>query len=164
MTVRRKGRIRFTATAAIGLAVSQICGFWINASLRPLESTPLLPFLHLTHIRNHGGIFGLMQGKGWAFAILAAGLIAGLIFYVWRSRHVRPIEYGLYGLIVAGGLSNILDRFLYGSVIDYIDIRGVPFWHYIFNVADCLIHLGVWPLILIHFIPEKPDEAVEPTA
>ena len=48
--------------------------------------------------------------------------------------------------------ANICDRLVYGAVIDFIDIQGIPYWHYIFNIADTAIHLGVWPLVIGAFI------------
>jgi signal peptidase II len=43
----------------------------------------------------------------------------------------------------------VLDRLIYGSVIDFIDVQGIPYWHYVFNTADVMIHLGIWPMLAI---------------
>ncbi len=154
-------RIRFALAASIALALCQFSSYLVETRLPLGESERLFSFLHLTHIRNYGGIFGLLQGKGWLFAAFAFALIVGLTIYVLRGKNFRPIEYLFYGLIVGGGMSNIVDRLVYGSVIDFIDIRGLPYWSYIFNLADCMIHLGVWPLVALHLF--WMDEGASPT-
>ena len=69
-----------------------------------------------------------------------------------RNSALNRLERVCLGLIVGGGFSNVLDRVLHGSVIDFIDVRGIPHWHYIFNTADVLIHLGIWPLVLYYLL------------
>jgi signal peptidase II len=74
-------------------------------------------------------------------------LIITLIVYLTRSRSVQFYEYICFGFVVGGGSSNVLDRLIYGSVIDVIDVQHIAFWHYIFNVADVMIHVGLWPML-----------------
>ena len=73
--------------------------------------------------------------------------------------HLHPTleryEYICFGFVVGGGAGNITDRLIYGSVIDFIDIQQIPFWHYVFNTADVMIHLGIWPLLIISFVLNK---------
>jgi len=41
---------------------------------------------------------------------------------------------------------------VYGSVIDFIDIQHIPYWSYIFNTADLMIHVGIWPMLILSFL------------
>ncbi|MEC7765651.1 MAG: signal peptidase II, partial [Pseudomonadota bacterium] len=61
-------------------------------------------------------------------------------------------EYICFGFIVGGGGSNILDRLVYGSVIDFINIQQIPYWNYIFNTADLMVHVGIWPMLILSFL------------
>lgn len=149
-TNRRVHLSRFGAIAAITLVLSQLGSYLIHQSIGIGESVVLIEgVLNFTHIRNLGGVFGLAQGKGWVFGLLSAALLGALLFYLLCSRQVRAYEFACFGFVAGGGASNILDRLVYGSVIDFIDVRGIPFWNYVFNTADVFIHVGLWPMLFI---------------
>ncbi len=85
---------------------------------------------------NHQAFFGLLN-RPWAIALLL--VLAAVV--LWRLRSVigeNTLLAVALGLIVAGGLSNVLDRLIYGGVIDYVPVAG---W-FTFNVADVEISLG----------------------
>lgn len=139
----------FAALSAACLGLSQLSSYLVNTYIGLGDSVVITGFLHFTHIRNMGGVFGLAQGQGWLFALFSLVLISALVFYLLRGKQVRAYEFLCFGFIAGGGLSNILDRLIYGSVVDFIDIQGIPFWHYIFNTADTFIHIGLWPMLII---------------
>lgn len=145
----------FVGIALCCLSTSQLGSYLIEQTIAQGNSIVVTPFLHFTHIRNMGGVFGMAQGQGWLFAVFSLGLIAGLVIYLWRSTQVRTYEFICFGLVAGGGISNILDRLIYGSVIDFIDVKGIPYWHYIFNTADTFIHLGLWPMLFISIFLHK---------
>ena len=139
----------FFCVTFIVLLISQFIGFEINQQIKEYSSVRINEFIYFTHIRNHGGIFGFLQGKGWLFAIFSTILLVAMASYLWVSEQISRVEYIFFGLIAGGGASNVLDRLIYGSVIDFIDIQHIPFWNYIFNTADVCVHLGIWPLIFL---------------
>lgn len=139
----------FTAIALVCLGLSQLGSYLINQYLPQGDSIVVLPVLHFTHIRNLGGVFGLAQGQGWLFAVFSLALIGALIVYLWRSAQVRTYEFLCFGFVAGGGISNVLDRLIYGSVIDFINVQGIPYWNYVFNTADTFIHIGLWPMLFI---------------
>lgn len=142
--------MQFLTIAAITLGLSQISSYLIQNALAIGESVVLIEgALNFTHVRNMGGVFGMAQGKGYIFAILSAALLAALMFYLLCSRQARAYEFICFGFVAGGGASNIVDRLVYGSVIDFIDVQGIPYWNYVFNTADVFIHVGLWPMLFI---------------
>ena len=139
----------FILTAGLCLLVAQLTGYWVNASIPEGSSVQINSLLNFTHVRNHGGVFGMAQGQGWLFGLFSVLLLAGVCAYLWFGAVLARAEYLCFGLIVGGGASNILDRWVYGSVIDFIDVQGIPYWHYVFNTADVMIHLGIWPMLAL---------------
>lgn len=103
-----------------------------------------------------GGVFGMLQGHGWIFGLFSVALITGLILYLYWGKQVQPYEYYCFGFIAGGGLSNITDRLIYGSVVDFINIQGIPYWQYIFNTADVMVHVGLWPMLYFSFFKPSP--------
>ena len=100
----------------------------------------IIGFLGLRLETNSGIAFGWLAGNQWWLAGLIILVLIILLYatrFLWQSDQVLP-RLGL-GLIVAGAISNLVDRWRYGFVIDYID---VPFFT-VFNLADIMITLGV---------------------
>jgi len=137
------------------LGLSQFVGYLVNTSIAVNTTVEVNSLIHFTHIRNYGGVFGLLQGQGWVFGIISLILLSAVVIYLWRGEAVRRYEYFCFGFIVGGGASNILDRYVYGSVIDFIDIQNIPFWNYIFNTADVMVHVGIWPMLFLSLFPDQ---------
>ncbi len=151
--------IVFFATATSVLLLSQGIGFWVNSNIDLNSTLEINSFIHFTHIRNYGGVFGLAQGSGMLFGIVSLVILGGVAAYLWLAGNLQRYEYVCFGFVVGGGASNILDRLLHGGVIDFIDIQHIPYWNYVFNTADVMIHLGIWPLLILSFFFHKPSAA-----
>ncbi|MEM7184120.1 MAG: signal peptidase II [Spirochaetota bacterium] len=141
----------FFIVAAFTTTLAQVGSYLINRHIAIGETVELNSVLFLTHVRNHGGIFGIMQGYGWIFTTIIGFILLYLVYFIYLQKNLRVLEYICFGFILGGGLSNFLDRFIYGSVIDFINVQHIPYWKYIFNTADTFIHIGVWPMVLIKF-------------
>ena len=120
-------------------------------------SIPIInDFFHLTYIENHGGIFGVFQGKINYFAIISIVLIAYVVITEIKNfkKYKFPIKLGI-SIITAGALGNMIDRIFRGFVIDMIDFRGI--WGFIFNIADTYIHIGLY-IILFTLIKDEYEK------
>lgn len=153
---RSRYMLRFSLIALSVLSLSQIGSYLVNSRIPVGTSVEWSTLVHFTHIRNMGGVFGMFQGHGWIFGFFSLLLISALVVYLWRGRDVQPYEYICFGFVVGGGGSNILDRLLYGSVVDFINVQHIPYWHYIFNTADVMVHVGLWPMLYFSLFPGKP--------
>ena len=148
---RSRHLFAFSAIALTVLLVSQVGSFVVNTSIPIGETVRWNSIIYFTHIRNLGGVFGMLQGHGWIFGLFSVTLITGLIAYLYIGKDVQRYEYYCFGFIAGGGLSNILDRLIYGSVVDFINVQGIPYWQYIFNTADVMVHVGLWPMLFYSF-------------
>lgn len=147
--------LSYFAIAIAVLLFSQAIGYWVNNNIAQNATLEVSSLVHFTHIRNFGGVFGLAQGSGWLFGMVSIGLLLGISTYLWLSKDLQRYEYICFGLVVGGGASNITDRLVYGSVIDFIDVQHIPFWNYVFNTADVMIHLGIWPMLLLSILAHR---------
>ena len=108
----------------------------------------ILPVLNFALVWNHGVTFGLLAGDNAASILIAIAVIvvAVLLIWLWRSRTL-PTALAV-GAITGGAIGNIISRFRYGAVVDFIDAH-IGAWHwYVFNVADAAIVCGVAALII----------------
>ena len=132
------------------IAFDQWSKWLIKSSFSLYQSQPVIEdFFHLTYITNEGMAFGLTLPGGkhvlLILTILLTGFIAG---YLWNERNGHPlIKYGL-ALIFSGAIGNLIDRMIYGKVVDFIDIMIGDFNWYIFNVADTSVTVGMCLFVL----------------
>ena len=152
MNTKMRNISLYGGIAFMALFLSQLIGYWVNSSIEINSSLEINSFIHFTHIRNYGGIFGLGQGMGWLFGLISITLLIAVSAYLWIGKNIYRYEYICFGFIVGGGASNILDRLVYGSVIDFIDIQHIPYWNYVFNTAVVMVHVGIWPMLLFSFL------------
>ncbi len=141
---KRRGFL-LPAVAVLILVLDRITKRWVMANLRPGESWNPVPALErwvsLTYVTNTGAAFGLFPDYGVLFMIIAVVVIVGIIFYYrYLSVAGNPwlIQISL-GLQLGGALGNLVDRLLYGHVVDFIDFKVWP----VFNVADSSLSVGV---------------------
>jgi signal peptidase II len=118
------------------------------------ETIPVIPhFFQLVHVRNTGAAFGLGANASSRIVPLLLNLGAIAVFcvvvvYALRSAVTdRLLQTGLH-LILGGAIGNLLDRFRFGYVVDFLDVFvGIKHWP-AFNVADSAICIGIALLFL----------------
>ncbi|MEY4195750.1 MAG: hypothetical protein RLZZ226_2118 [Pseudomonadota bacterium] len=141
------------------IVLDQLSKYWVDHAMQLYQSIELLPGLQLTYVRNTGAAFSfLSQAGGWqrwffiGLGISASGLIG---WWLHRLDRCRQIEAMSWALVLGGALGNVIDRVLYGYVIDFLDVYYQD-WHWpAFNVADSAISLGV-VLLLIDSLRPRP--------
>lgn len=125
------------------------------------EAIPVIPnFFQLVHVRNTGAAFGLGANAASKLVpiLLNVGAIAVfcvVVVYALRTAVTdRLLQTGLH-LILGGAVGNLLDRFRFGYVVDFLDVY-VGQWHWpAFNVADSAICIGIALLFLD--MKKKPE-------
>jgi len=109
-----------------------------------------LPFFNLILVWNSGVSFSLFANNaelGRWILVIASSAVVGFLFYLLRSERSRMGSLG-FALVIAGAIGNIFDRVRYGAVVDFLDFHAFG-WHWpAFNMADMLIVLGVFLLII----------------
>lgn len=138
------------AVVAAVLLVDQLSKAWALEALEGGRRIALLGDLFgLRLVRNPGGAFGFLPGSTIVLTIASMALVVFVAVTAWRSGQVPA----LYGLILGGGLGNIIDRFVrppYGGkgwVIDFLQSSVWP----TFNVADSAIVVGVILIVVGNF-------------
>jgi signal peptidase II len=122
---------------------------WIVSHRVPLyETVVVVPgLLNLTHVRNTGAAFGVLNSADFAYkpvvvALLATAALLALLWYARQVAHESWATRYAFVLIIAGAVGNLIDRATVGYVLDFVDvvIGGWHFWA--FNVADAAITVG----------------------
>lgn len=115
----------------------------------PGNTLPLIDdFLHLTYVENRGAAFSLLSGSGTFLIVISAIVVVVMLFVLLSKKVTSKLLCCTLGLIIAGGLGNLIDRIFRGFVVDYIDLRVINFA--VFNFADCCVVIGT--IILMAYI------------
>ena len=110
------------------------------------ESRPITSFFNLVLAYNRGAAFSFLQNEsGWQrYMFTAIGLIAvGFILYLLMRHSGQRLFCWALALIMGGAIGNVIDRVLYGHVIDFLDFYVRGWGHFpAFNIADSAICVG----------------------
>ena len=129
------------------VALDQIVKHIVAGSMALGQTIPVINnFFHITYIHNDGAAFGIMAGNEvFLIGLPAVMMAAGIAVLILCSNRLEPIALIAIALITGGGAGNLIDRSVYGYVIDFIDFR---IWTPIFNIADIAVCTGCGLLIL----------------
>ena len=133
------------------LILDQLTKVIAKNSLFEGVSQPVTSFLNWTLVYNSGAAFSfLAQAGGWQrWFFTSVGIIAALIM-IWlirKNSHQAIFSLAL-SLVLSGAIGNVIDRIIYGAVVDFVDVHYMG-WHWpAFNIADSAITIGVILLII----------------
>ena len=102
--------------------------------------------VQFNYAENEGMAFSLFSGSRWIFVALTVAACAAAMWYIFSDKCKSLWLYWSIGVVVAGGIGNLIDRAFYGVVVDFIEPVFIDFA--IFNIADCAVSLGAVSLIL----------------
>ncbi|QBL10208.1 lipoprotein signal peptidase [Rheinheimera sp. D18] len=151
MTLFKNSGWRLWWLMLLVLVLDQLTKQIVIANMQLFESIPLLPVFNLTYVRNHGAAFSFLSDAGgwqrWFFTAIA--VVISVLLAVWLARNNKTqLKLNLaLSLVLAGAIGNLIDRTLYGYVIDFLHLHYQN-WHYpAFNIADSAICIGAVLLI-----------------
>jgi signal peptidase II len=137
----------------------QLTKMMVLGSLKLYESIEITSFFSLTHVHNYGAAFSFLADEdGWQqYFLVSISVIASIAIILWMSKTSTKQPYKLIALslILSGAIGNLIDRAVFGFVIDFINLHYQDFYWPVFNVADTAITLGVILLLLVDFKQDK---------
>ena len=145
--------------SGVVLILDQGSKWFADSLLGPHDAVPLLPFLDLRKAYNPGAAFSFLSDASgwqrWFFSGLAVLVIGVLVAWLRRLPSGQVRMALALSLILGGAAGNLIDRLVYGHVIDFIDLYYGT-WHWpTFNIADSAITLGAVLLILDAFLGRR---------
>ena len=129
------------------LILDQLSKQLVASSFSLGESLNITTFFSWTYVQNSGAAFSLLadSDNSQRYLLLGISLIASLALIVWMHETAPTLRQRLLGqsILLAGAAGNLIDRALYGVVIDFIDLHYGGFYWPVFNLADSFIFIGV---------------------
>jgi len=146
------------------LIVDQFTKYLTTKNLGLYESYEILSFFNFTYARNYGAAFSFLgNASGWQkylFTGLALVISGYLLYTLKKTNSVHRWMNSAYALVLSGAIGNVIDRLVFGYVIDFIDVDlGFYRWP-VFNIADSAIFIGAAMIIIDSlFWSEKRDKS-----
>ncbi len=143
--MNKKNLIIFS-TALVIIFLDQFTKFLVRTKFQLSESIPIITnILHFTYVTNTGSAFGLFKGFSIFFILFSIAVIAVILYSIKKIKENQKLMQLYAGLLLGGTIGNLIDRILFGHVIDFIDFRIWP----VFNVADSAVTISVIFLVFL---------------
>ena len=156
--MKNKRNLYIISLVVLNIILDQLSKFWIRGNVAPYNDINIIAdYFIITNVENSGAFLGLGSDfspviKSILLLALPVGVLVTVLVYVFKDKSIDKLSLIGYSSIIGGGIGNIYDRFLYGSVTDFlfIDLGGV-FKTGIFNIADLSVTTGMILIIWASF-------------
>ena len=111
----------------------------------------------IIYTNNTGAAFSILLGKRIFLIVVAILIIGILLYYIKKNKVDGKLNIIAFSLIIGGSLGNLIDRIVRGYVVDFISIKLGSYNFPIFNIADTLIVVGVFLLLIKNTGGNKND-------
>lgn len=154
--MKKIGTKHFVLLGVILLFLDQITKYAIAASLELYESITIIPnFFYITYVQNTGAAWSMLEGKmGFFYVIGIVFLIAMVYFYRNTPKKEWFTRLGIV-LMMSGTVGNLIDRFAFQYVRDFLDFIILGYDFPIFNVADIALCVGVGCILLDVYLESR---------
>lgn len=130
----------------------------VNSFMNVYDTICLIPsFFSITYVRNVGAAFSIMENNRILFIVV--GIVALFLIYKYLIKDKVLNNYYIvcYSMLIGGIIGNLIDRLVYGYVIDYLSFNIFGYLFPIFNLADSFIVISVF-MIIIYEIKERGND------
>ena len=128
------------------IAFDQITKYFASLKLADGSVAKFIPgVVQFKYAENTGMAFSMLSGARWVFIALTVVVCVGVFYYLFSNRCKSLWLYWSLGVILSGGIGNLIDRIRFGYVVDFIEPTFVNFA--IFNIADCAVTCGAVVLV-----------------
>lgn len=128
------------------VAFDQITKYFASTKLTDGRIVSFIPsVVQFRYAENTGMAFSMLSGARWIFIAVTIAVCLGVFYYMFSNKCKSLWLYWSLGVVLAGGVGNLIDRIRFGFVVDFIEPIFMDFA--VFNIADCAVTLGAIVLI-----------------
>lgn len=157
--INLKNILKINVIALIGVIIDQLIKMVIVNRMSIYETIKIIDnFFNITYVQNKGAAWSILTGQTFLLSAFAIFIIILLNVFIFKQEKICKIEMLCYGLLLGGIIGNLIDRIFLGYVIDFLDFKILGYDFPIFNVADILICISAFMLIILTFIKGDKNE------
>ena len=159
--LQRDDGLRWIWITVLVVVIDQISKFFATVFLSLHEPVALMPSLNFLLAHNSGAAFSFLSSASgwqrWFFAILAGSISIGIVIWMKQLKQHEVLSAISLSLILGGAIGNLIDRVIYGYVIDFLDVYYQTYHWPVFNIADSAITLGVVFMLYESFMQKEQE-------
>ncbi len=160
----RPNALPWLLLSAAVIVLDQLTKWWVLTSLPEYTAIPVIEgFWNWYRTYNTGAAFSFLSDAGgwqkYVFVVLAVAISGLLAWWLAQTRRGDWKSALPYSLVIGGALGNVIDRFLHGHVVDFIQWHWQEHYWPAFNVADSAIVVGAVGIALFGLLSPKPQPA-----
>lgn len=156
---------RIVVIIALVVIADQLTKSWALSALSDIPGRSVSvfgDFLRWSLVYNEGGAMGTNLGGSTLYTVIGIAILLALVYYLWQYRYSAKVAVPL-ALIAGGAVGNLIDRFVHGKVVDWIDVNFFDIslfsfhlerW-WTFNIADSAISVALVYMLWQSLRPEK---------
>ena len=158
--MRARGLALYAVLLVAAVALDQWLKYWVETHLPLQQMVELVPYLALYRTYNTGIAFSLLSSFGDKGLLVVTSAVAVFMAYLaFRTEPRQVLARMGFALIIGGAIGNLIDRAVYGHVVDFI-LFHTPVWSFaVFNTADVFISLGAVLVVLDEIVAWKRARA-----
>lgn len=158
---KQSSTLKWLWISAVIIVLDQITKQLVEQLMHLHQTIPVVPMFNITLAYNEGAAFSFLSDAGgwqrWFFIALTLVISTVLLFWLKRTNPNNKTEAISLSLILGGAIGNLIDRTLFGHVIDFIQVFYQTYYWPAFNVADSAISCGV-VLLIISSLRSQPEK------
>lgn len=140
----------YILAVVIFVAIDQISKSIVISTMKLSQKVVLIEnFLSLTHVRNYGAGFSILQNARLFLTVISIVAVIVLSYMLITSNRKDKVLNISYLFIISGAIGNLIDRINNGYVTDFLDFIIFGYDFPVFNVADCFITIGCFLMIIM---------------
>ena len=157
MIDKRKRNILITIIVLLGIAFDQISKVWVRNNFESYIETSIVgDIFTLIKVENTGAFLGMGSELPETLRVLLLIVVpvivlVGITVYTYLEKSLDKTSIIGFSLIIGGGVGNIFDRIVYGSVTDFLYLNFEFFKTGIFNIADLSVTTGMILILISSF-------------
>ena len=140
----------------VSLFIDQLVKIIVINNMNLFDSINIITnFFKITYVRNTGAAWSILSGNTWFLIVISLIALVVIYLYFIKDKKLNKLESISYGLLIGGILGNLIDRIIYGYVIDYLDFKIINYDFPIFNIADICIVISIILIGISLIVGEK---------
>lgn len=141
---------KFLFLTLLCIIIDQVVKIFISINMNINQSINVINnFFRITYVHNDGAAFSILSGNRLLLIFIAIISLVLIYTFFINNKKLTQLEQISYILLIGGIIGNLIDRILYGYVIDYLDFKIINYNFPIFNLADIFIVISIFLLIIL---------------
>lgn len=146
-----KEKFKIIIITIICIALDQIVKYFVASNLVLYKRNVVIDnFFNITYVQNKGAAWGILNNNIVLLVIITLLALIFITSLIFKEDNISKLDEALYGMLLGGIIGNFIDRIFRGYVIDFLDFFVFGYDFPVFNIADILIVMSVFIMIITY--------------